>query len=511
MAVSLSVKWMSQRAEVPLPTDALTAKTFDVSDQLGANPCKAIRIDNSGETIWAGRLDHPDKNIFGRTWVTEIFVRKEIKSLTRFGAQLTCVNKHYDVPFAFTRPNFVRDVLSNLSAEEDGWQILEEPTLLENHDASRFEELIYSPSRRLPVIVAAETGKGSLSIDLNKVSRRLGGATHILRMPCDISNTITRSLGRKMSVFDGAVRVYMPGLTEGNENPYQHPLWRASELAEESTFISMLAARLLPEAFFGEPPGTEFIKYSSLREVSTQQKLGSDGAKRNAEEAFRYEIHALATRNRELLEEISASDSLAQDEQDRRISAESEIEKLKAKILNLENQISLLKNKVNSGNEYSSTFQTTHRHLSSYADLEDWADEILGDKIIIHDMALKDCRKHGNDAMLEKIEEILLAIRDYVVPAKFKGGRERLNLAKEKLLRLGVEDSPCFADRNEAKRTPGYTVKYNGETRVLNDHLKYGNGTDNSNQVRVYYFLDEQNSIFVIGKMPSHLPNNLTN
>jgi len=54
-------------------------------------------------------------------------------------------------------------------------------------------------------------------------------------------------------------------------------------------------------------------------------------------------------------------------------------------------------------------------------------------------------------------------------------------------------------------------VPHGHETRVLYDHLKYGTGYDNANQVRIYYFWDDEKQQHVVGKMPSHLPNNLTN
>jgi hypothetical protein len=79
-----------------------------------------------------------------------------------------------------------------------------------------------------------------------------------------------------------------------------------------------------------------------------------------------------------------------------------------------------------------------------------------------------------------------------------------------KLTELGMEDTPCFVDRDEEKKAAGYSVPYENQTRVLFDHIKYGNGYDNANQIPIYYFWDEDKKRFVIGKMPTHLRNNLT-
>ncbi|MBN9555767.1 MAG: hypothetical protein J0H61_14035, partial [Alphaproteobacteria bacterium] len=113
--------------------------------------------------------------------------------------------------------------------------------------------------------------------------------------------------------------------------------------------------------------------------------------------------------------------------------------------------------------------------------------------------------------MLDRIQRALLVIRDFVVPSRICGGLERVNLAREKLAELGMVDTACFVNRDEAKRTAGYTISYEGRVVVLSDHIKYGNGYDNANQIRIYYAWDEVRQRFVIGKMPSHLRNNLTN
>lgn len=89
-SIELCLKWMQSRAKVQLPTTAWQGEAFDVSDVLGANPCRAVRIDASDGALWAGRLDFPDQEQ-PRTWVTEFFAEKRSGMLSRFGAQLTCV------------------------------------------------------------------------------------------------------------------------------------------------------------------------------------------------------------------------------------------------------------------------------------------------------------------------------------------------------------------------------------------------------------------------------------
>jgi hypothetical protein len=43
--VQLSLEWMADRARTVLPKEAWKGETFDVTDILGANPTKGVRID----------------------------------------------------------------------------------------------------------------------------------------------------------------------------------------------------------------------------------------------------------------------------------------------------------------------------------------------------------------------------------------------------------------------------------------------------------------------------------
>jgi len=218
----------------------------------------------------------------------------------------------------------------------------------------------------------------------------------------------------------------------------------------------------------------------------------------------------LRLETKEAEEERDSWQSLAQEEQNNRLSAEAEIEQLKVDVIRLETKAATLEYHLENRSTRIITESRADKPLTSYEDLDSWAEDVLGEHIYIHQMALKDCKKNGHPNMLKRVEKTLRAIRDYVVPAHLKGGLDLRELARSKLTEIGMEDKACFVDRDEARRTPGYSVQYENETRVLSDHIKYGNGYDNANQIRIYYFWDDRRKRFVIGKMPSHLPNNLT-
>lgn len=505
--IDLCLKWMETRSRVKFPVAAWRGQTFDVTDVLGANPSKAVRIEASDGAIWAARLDWPDP-LQPRTWVSEFFVEHRQGHLSRFGAQLTCVLRGDCPPYDVSRPTVVRHVLERLSAEADGWALADTATKVDPSEIGSLEELLYAQSRRLPVVAISEADDGSCRIAPDMLARQIAGAAHIVHLTTEASWRLTHALGKRMSVFNGAVRLYLPGLSDETENPYQHPLWFLQDGAGQD-LIQSIAARVLPFAFLRTHATEEFPRFAVLRDFSARLALAQRPSSTEIDR-MRSEFNVLKSEFDEAAEEREAWQSLAQEEQAKRLAAEAEIERLKSENTRLDSKAAVLQHRLENRPDILPAEDKADRTLNSYHDLEDWAEEVLGEHIYIHQAALKDCKKNGHDNMLSRLSSALLVIRDYVVPFRTHGGLERRNLAREKLGELGMEDTPCFADRDEAKRTTGYSVQYEGETWALFDHIKYGNGYDNANQIRIYYFWDPSNRRFVVGKMPSHLRNNLT-
>lgn len=507
VSIDLCLRWMQPRAKVPLPPSARQREAFDVSDVLGANPCRAVRIDASDGVLWAGRLDFPDQEQ-PRTWVTEFFAERRSGMLSRFGAQLTCVVRGESPPYEITRPTVARHVIEKLSAEADGRQLTETVTRMNCAEIDEFVTLAYNSSRRLPIIAISETETGETLISPNLLASKVAGAAHIFHLSGEASWELTRAIGKRMSTFNGAVRLYLPGLTEEQEDPYRHPLWLYREETDDR-LISALTGRVLPSAFLRPEASSEFPRFSFVRELALRRPIPTVHSQHNTV-ALREENVSLAAQIEQTNEDLDVWHGLAQEEERKRLNADAEIERLKAENARLTAKAHALEHQFRDRAGSDVPTAPTDRQLESYDDLEDWSEEVLGEHVLIHQAALKDCKKNGHVNMLSRIANVMLVIRDHWIPAKLNGGNDRWQNAKAKLTELGVEDSHCFVDCEEAKRTVGYSVQYEGEARVLYDHLKYGNGYDNANQIRIYYFWDDERKCFVIGKMPSHLKNHLT-
>ncbi|MGB3795253.1 MAG: hypothetical protein WA957_03010 [Alteraurantiacibacter sp.] len=340
-------------------------------------------------------------------------------------------------------------------------------------------------------------------MNLEALGRRLSGSAHLYSLHPETSWELTRLIDKRMSTFNGGVRIYMPGIVEDDEDPYQHPLWLPPPSGENTYLIGKLAERIFPLGFQDNDGETRFWHIGQLRKAASAtvslETVGSETEKLEAQ------VAALQDEVADLEEQLEVAAGLERIASAAEKAAQQDVQRMQDEIGRLKSENYRLRTSVL--NSATVEEKPTGRPLESYDDLEDWADEVLGPHIFIHNKAIRECRKNGHPDMLERIANTLLAVRDYWIPFKLEGGLDRKETAVNALAALGVEDEGCFTRREKASEKPEYSVREGTITWVLYDHFKYGNSRQNSEQFRMYYAWDEDGRRLIVGKMPSHLPN----
>lgn len=503
-----AVDWLEAKVGGALPDEAKALASFDTRGSKGLYPCHAVRLDDHTGSIWAARIDEPgSKPSAGETWSTEMFVERPVGGLVRFGAQLMVRRPAGSPDLRPSRPNVVPKLLAALSGEADGEAIGDSPVALLTHaDADTLANLIYRPGRRLPIVAVSTDDRGGAQLNLEALGRRLSGAAHLFSLHPETSWELTRLVDKRMSTFNGGVRIYMPGIVEDDEDPYQHPLWLPPPSGENTYLIGQLAERIFPLGFQDNDGETRFWHIGQLRKAASAtvalETAGSETEKLAAQ------VAALQDEVADLKEQLEVAAGLERIASAAEKAAQQDVQRMQDEIgrLKAENY------RLRTAGQHATVVEEkpAERALASYDDLEEWADEVLGPHIFIHNKAIRECRKCGHPDMLDRIANTLLAIRDYWIPFKLEGGLERKEAAENALAALGVEDEGCFTRREKASERPEYSVREGTITWVLYDHFKYGNSRQNSEQFRMYYAWDEEGRRLIIGKMPSHLPNDMS-
>ena len=247
-SAQFAVDWLAGKIGGALPDEARALASFDTRGSDGFHPCHAVRVDDHSGSIWAARIDEPGSNpSAGEIWSTEMFVERPVGGLVRFGAQLMTRRSANSPDIRPSRPRLIYDLLSTLSAEADGEAIADVPAILTTHDdADTLARLIYRPKRRLPVVVVSTDYDGWSQVNLQQLGVRLSGAAHLYAARPETSWELTRLIGKRMSTFNGGVRIYMPGIEEEDEDPFQHPLWLIRQVGTQSRADQPVGGTHLP-------------------------------------------------------------------------------------------------------------------------------------------------------------------------------------------------------------------------------------------------------------------------
>jgi hypothetical protein len=207
----------------------------DLDADFEAAPSPSDRIEwqtiappNRAQRAWSltyRHVDHDDQTLGWRSLVQ----LTESEAGVRFTFRLSQESLEARVRPAIEvpgRPRIVRDLALQLGGRADARPILATASAARSDEMASLVDLLLDPHRRLPVVLTTvdpETGRPMTDPDL--LAGHLIGVAHVFAvLTAPATFELTAMLGKSLSVFDGAVRIYWPGLTRMGD-PYLHRLW----------------------------------------------------------------------------------------------------------------------------------------------------------------------------------------------------------------------------------------------------------------------------------------------
>jgi hypothetical protein len=143
------------------------------------------------------------------------------------------------------RPAVIPLLAQSPGIYQDGRRLGPQPALASSGGIPDLIELLLDPVRRLPVVVLTPTGDtGRGLVDPGKLAFRLIGLAHVVQiLEREATFGLTKRLGELLSVFNGAIRVYWPGLSL-TSSPWDHPLWLRPRIEQIEGSDAGVATRL---------------------------------------------------------------------------------------------------------------------------------------------------------------------------------------------------------------------------------------------------------------------------
>jgi hypothetical protein len=172
----------------------------------------------------ATTVDQPDRNDAGSRWRTYIdlgvdegraWLRARVQLSSPFEGRLTSPKVQAG------RPGIVRALTDAMDIRIDDWELGEWP--VERHQVPAYVGFLDSPDRQLPIDALSVPEGGEPFLDPSRASDRLLGLAHVVVVDSQASYAVTDMVGKALSCFSGAVRIYWPGFNS-QDDPYFHRL-----------------------------------------------------------------------------------------------------------------------------------------------------------------------------------------------------------------------------------------------------------------------------------------------
>ena len=484
------LRWAQRRGGSMLPAEAWAHQDFDVLT--GGRLRAGVRIVTESIDFWALRAEDPDTAVPGRTWTTEIVIGGEAGRRAQFSLRLTVSTVEEAVPILPYVPGPVLQIVDAPGLIRGGRTLRSWPlTVSSQNGAHDLCDLLADPLRRLPVFAVGVPDSPSAGplVDDVAIARATAGLARVYRIPRRFCWVLTDRFGKRRSVFENAVRVYLPGFSE-TDDPFRHRLFlgaalqRPDQAADCAAWLRRIAADLSVSS--STRLGGEVVDFAAVRTASRRIRASSL-AHSNAPDA---ELLATARDLIESLErqvadkdaEITAMVDLVEAAEARAALAEQESRSLIFKIRQIQ--------EVHARGNAPLTAEPPLP--MEWKDFLDWVDLTYPDRIALTPAA----RRLVREPEFEDVAQVARAIA-WLATVQHERRLEGGGSLRDERVENGVINAFCGSDV--------YPADWRGRRYDVDQHIKSSSNTrDPRRCLRIYYFWEPDAQITVIDHLPSH-------
>lgn len=484
------LKWAAQQTGDQLPNVAMEGRSFE--HLRGGRTCIGAGFADDHRALWTLRVDRPDAHVAQRTWTTEIVVGHAPGGATAlFSLRLLASSPEARLDIEPAVPGLVRQIATTCGLQQNGirleataWHITSED------DAQELVSALLDPARIVPYLVCSvPDGEPQPRINSQMLAKVTLGIARVVVVPAAHTWVLTQQLGKPLSVYNGAVRAYMPGFSY-DATPYAHRLFFVEPKAgPERARSALTALRWLAanESIRRLQLGADVLAFSAVREASLdveRERLKQTGSADTEQllaaqaqiDALKDDLRRSVETQQWLSDEHTAMDENAQ-------NLEQQLRGAQFRIQQLLDQIKAR------GDEPDASI----RLPESWDSFADWTDEVLSGRVALSGRARRETKSAGFDDPQAAARCLLWLANEYR-DSRIHGSSGDLR----KPIDEGIHNERCGADSFEF----GW-----GNRRVpVEWHLKNGGNTrDPRRCLRIYYFWDEESQMVVIATMPAHI------
>lgn len=439
------------------------------------------------------RWSIPDSSDPGLRWTNEVRIG-QFKNRCGVEHLISIESVEYNVAptrLLFGSPRAIREICQRSPAYVGQMQIRAEPYDVKPNDLGDLITLLTSNLRKLPVVLISPYASGNPNlIDPAALSRNLAGVAIVVDLKdIDLTWDFADEVGRQLSCFNGAARIYWPGFSQESD-PRSHRLFFGSWIEQVG---APAAARAIERAIFA---------VAAYRYVPDQR-------------IAKVIRHVDATERQQQLEDKkeTGEDFLEAYERDlvRLEEAERRNAELEAENANLKANQQVLFGVEDEGlSDAASNDEQTARSFSSVSEAVQEAAKQSGNLDIL-DTAIAS----ANECPFQRPYDVFRALVDLdEIVSDWQRNFEEKGSGGDLLQHLrdrgwGKRSSMHISDTTRGKFRSHYEFEYQGEKRLFEPHITLGAGDPNS-CASIHFMFDSKLRKMIIGHVGKHLPNTKT-
>ena len=485
------LNWAQRKTTGTLPEGAWNFDSFE--HLAGGRDCAGVRLKSENEDLWVIRVEDPDKYVAQRIWTTEAAVSIAGEN-ARFSLRLIVGSPEAWLDIEAAVPVVVRQIIDAPGLVIGGF--LRVPAKPVRVRTSEHLELLIKglldPERKLPIVVLSVSGDApdqyKPPFDAGELAKALAGVALVVVLPARFSWELTYRFGKRLSVYEGAARVYLPGFTE-DANPFGgHELVLPKPGTPNADGLKRLRWIAATGSVRRLELGTDVLAFAQVKLRSLEQRqaaLARSGANEHDQLVAASEQVAVLQeqlRDAEYFQEEFSR--LHSQEQERAETAEAQ---LRAAGFRIQQLLAELK--------ASGTTPDQRTELpETWGDFVEWCDEQLAGRVLLSPQARDQLRKAEFEDVSQAARCMVWLANDYR-DARIEGAGNSLN---DWQIEAGVRNAHSGSDQ--------FDIQWQGRTWHVEWHIKNGGNTrDPRRCLRIYYFWDENSQQAVIASMPAHV------
>jgi hypothetical protein len=415
-------------------------------------------------------------------------------------------------------PGLVRTLLREMQCSLNGWPILSSHyTVLQGQVEQFAKNILLAPQRTLPILVVSrDMWSDKPCVEPEQWARSLAGLTEVAVLENKWAGfQLTDIVGKPLSCYNGAIRIYWPGLTLHSEANH-HRLWLPADIISAQGSKASLDKRLL--GFLCAVAATNHVDsvivHSLRREIAAHRDAdraaqivaAREGAKEPKElEAL---LNVVLQENTELRGEKT---TLAEELHAMRLAVEEarrEIENHRDNYLAIRAEkpakleqatLEPILESMPAADSFGSVLEAYDRAKMEFGGPES--------ALVFLDSA----RKSAIESPYLSPERVYFLIKElHTLATKWRDGKGKLGCDwRTALLPTGFEFKPRISPTTKAKYGEEYHFVYDGESRFFEEHVTKG-AKDKNACFSLHMFRDESKLRLVIGHCGNHLSNTST-